>query len=142
MCQMEIRPGAHVGERWTPIDSVAVYSPRGKGSFPSVTLMSVVPAVVAGVPDLIVLTPPGPDGQVDAATLVAADIAGCRKVFKAGGAQAVAAAAGWRGGAARHSSRPPPTGAARLANVKTVRFARAATPSSSPVNVRASLISR
>ncbi|MEN0039913.1 MAG: histidinol dehydrogenase [Pseudomonadota bacterium] len=90
---MEIRPGAHVGERWSPIDSVAVYSPRGKGSFPSVTLMSVVPAVVAGVPELIVLTPPGPDGKVDAATLVAADIAGCRKVFKAGGAQAVAAAA-------------------------------------------------
>ena len=90
---MEIRPGAHVGERFAPIDSAACYSPRGKGSFPSVTLMSVIPAVVAGVPEIIVLTPPGPDGNIDPATLVAADIAGTRKVFKAGGAQAVAAAA-------------------------------------------------
>ncbi len=90
---VEIRPGAHVGERFTPIDSVACYSPRGKGSFPSVTLMSVIPAVVAGVTEIIVLTPPGPDGKIDPATLVASDIAGCRKVFKAGGAQAVAAAA-------------------------------------------------
>jgi len=90
---MEIRPGAHVGERFTPIDSVACYSPRGKGSFPSVTLMSLIPAVVAGVPEIIVLTPPGSDGTIDPATLVAADISGVRKVYKAGGAQAVAAAA-------------------------------------------------
>ena len=90
---MDIRPGISVGERTTPIDSVACYSPRGKGSFPSVTLMSVIPAVVAGVKEIIVLTPPGPDGKIDPATLVAADIAGTRKVYKAGGAQAVAAAA-------------------------------------------------
>ncbi len=90
---MEIRKGATVGERFTPIDSVACYSPRGKGSFPSVTLMSVIPAIVAGVKNVVVLTPPGPDGKIDAATLVAADISGTRKVFKAGGAQAVAAAA-------------------------------------------------
>ncbi len=90
---MEIRPGAHVGERFTPIDSVACYSPRGKGSFPSVTLMSLIPAVVAGVPEIVALTPPGPDGKIDPATLVAADISGVRKVYKAGGAQAVAAAA-------------------------------------------------
>ena len=90
---MEIRPGATVGERFTPIDSVACYSPRGKGSFPSVTLMSVIPAVVADVPEIVVLTPPMSDGSVDPATLVAADIAGCRSVYKAGGAQAVAAVA-------------------------------------------------
>ncbi|MGI9364762.1 MAG: histidinol dehydrogenase [Rhizobiaceae bacterium] len=90
---MEIRDGAHVGERFTPIDSVACYSPRGKGSFPSVTLMSVIPAVVAGVPEIAVLTPPGQDGKIDPATLVAADISGTRNVYKAGGAQAVAAAA-------------------------------------------------
>ena len=90
---MEIRDGAQVGERFTPIDSVACYSPRGKGSFPSVTLMSIIPAVVAGVPEVIVLTPAGPDGKIDPATLVAADISGTRKIFKAGGAQAVAAAA-------------------------------------------------
>ncbi len=93
MWMTEIRPGAHVGERFTPVDSVACYSPRGKGSFPSVTLMSLIPAVVAGVPEIIVLTPAGPDGRIDPATLVAADIAGVRKVYKAGGAQAVAAAA-------------------------------------------------
>lgn len=90
---MEIQPGVEVGERYTPIDSVACYSPRGKGSFPSVTLMSLIPAVVAGVPEIIVLTPPGPDGKIDPATLVAADISGVRKVYRAGGAQAVAATA-------------------------------------------------
>lgn len=89
----EIRPGVVVGERSTPIDSVACYSPRGKGSFPSVTLMSAIPAVVAGVRRPIILTPPGPDGSIDAATLVAARIAGISRVYKAGGAQAVAAAA-------------------------------------------------
>ncbi len=93
MWMTEIRPGILVGERFTPIDSVACYSPRGKGSFPSVTLMSVIPAVVAGVPQIIVLTPPDENGGIDPATLVAADIAGCRNVFMAGGAQAVAAAA-------------------------------------------------
>jgi len=89
----EIRPGALVGERYTPIDSVACYSPRGKGSFPSVTLMTAIPAVVAGVSDAIILTPAAADGQVDPATLVAARIAGIERVYKAGGAQAVAAAA-------------------------------------------------
>ncbi len=93
MWMKEIRPGVLVGERVTPIDSVACYSPRGKGSFPSVTLMTAIPAVVAGVPEPIILTPPGPDGQVDAATLVAARIAGVEKVYKCGGVQAVAAAA-------------------------------------------------
>ncbi|MDS1137326.1 histidinol dehydrogenase [Nitratireductor indicus] len=93
MWMKEIRPGVLVGERATPIDSVALYSPRGKGTFPSMTLMTAIPAVVAGVPMPIVLTPPGPDGKVDAATLVAARIAGVKHVFKAGGGQAVAAAA-------------------------------------------------
>ncbi|MBL9049367.1 MAG: histidinol dehydrogenase [Tabrizicola sp.] len=89
----EIRPGVLVGERTTPVDSAALYAPRGKGSFPSVTLMTTIPAVVAGVPEPILLTPAGPDGRVDAATLVAARIAGIRRVFRAGGAAAVAAAA-------------------------------------------------
>jgi len=93
MWMKEIRPGVLVGERVTPIDSVACYSPRGKGSFPSATLMTAIPAVVAGVPEPIILTPPGPDGQVDAATLVAARIAGVEQVYKCGGVQAVAAAA-------------------------------------------------
>ncbi len=93
MWMKEIRPGVIVGERYTPIDSVACYSPRGKGSFPSVTLMTAIPAVVAGVPTPIIITPPGADGKVDAATLVAARIAGVDKVYKAGGGQAVAAVA-------------------------------------------------
>ena len=93
MWMKEIRPGVLVGERATPIDSVACYSPRGKGSFPSVTLMTAIPASVAGVPEPIILTPPGPDGNVDPATLVAARLAGVERVFKAGGAQAVAAVA-------------------------------------------------
>jgi histidinol dehydrogenase len=60
----EIRPGVLVGERYTPIDSVACYSPRGKGSFPSVTLMTAIPAVVAGVPEIVILTPPRRSLQV------------------------------------------------------------------------------
>lgn len=89
----EIRPGAFAGDRFLPISSVALYVPRGKGSFPSVTMMTSVPGVVAGVPNLAIFTPPGPDGKVDAATLVAARIAGVGTIYKAGGAQAVAAAA-------------------------------------------------
>lgn len=89
----EIRLGAFAGDRYTPIRSVALYVPRGKGAYPSVTMMTSVPAVVAGVPDLAIFTPPTPDGSVDAATLVAARIAGVQTVYKCGGAQAVAAAA-------------------------------------------------
>ena len=72
----EVRPGAYAGDRYMPIKSVALYVPRGKGSFPSVTMMTAVPGVVAKVPNLAIFTPPGPDGKVDAATLVAARIAG------------------------------------------------------------------
>lgn len=89
----EVRPGAFAGDRFAPINSVALYVPRGKGSFPSVTMMTSVPGVVAGVPNLAIFTPPGPDGKVDAATLVAARLAGVKTVYKVGGAQAVAAAA-------------------------------------------------
>ena len=89
----EMRPGAFAGDRCTPIRSVALYVPRGKGAFPSVTMMTAVPAVVAGVPEIAIVTPPAPDGSVDAATLVAARLAGVETVYKCGGAQAVAAAA-------------------------------------------------
>ena len=93
MWMKEMHPGVFAGDRQLPIQSVACYVPRGKGSFPSVALMTAVPAVVAGVPNVIIITPPGPDGKIDAATLVAARLAGVRKVFKCGGAQAVAAVA-------------------------------------------------
>jgi len=89
----EIRPGVFCGEKVSPIPSVACYVPRGKGAFPSVVLMTAIPAVVAGVPRVCILTPPGPDGRVDDATLVAARQAGVAEIYKCGGAQAVAAAA-------------------------------------------------
>jgi histidinol dehydrogenase len=89
----EIEPGVWVGDRHVPIESVACYVPRGKGSFPSVLNMTAIPALVAGVPRTIVITPPGPDGRVDAGTLVAARHVGITEVYKCGGAQAVAAVA-------------------------------------------------
>jgi histidinol dehydrogenase len=89
----EVRPGVFCGEKVVPIPSVACYVPRGKGSFPSVVLMTTIPAVVAGVPKVCIFTPPGPDGSVDDATLVAARQAGVEEIYKCGGAQAVAAAA-------------------------------------------------
>ncbi len=89
----EMQPGAFAGDRHVPIDAVACYVPRGKGSFPSVLLMTTIPAIVAGVPRPIVITPPGPDGKVDDATLVAARIVGISEIYKCGGAQGVAAVA-------------------------------------------------
>jgi histidinol dehydrogenase len=89
----EIRPGAFAGDRFTPIDAVACYVPRGKGSFPSVLLMTTIPAQVAGVPRIAVITPPGADGKVDPGTLVAARLVGIREIYKCGGAQGVAAVA-------------------------------------------------
>lgn len=93
MWMSEIRPGAFAGDRIRPIPSVACYVPRGKGSFPSVVMMTTIPAVVAGVKDICVITPPGPGGGIDAATLVAARLAGVDKVYKCGGAQGIAAVA-------------------------------------------------
>ncbi|TVQ31193.1 MAG: histidinol dehydrogenase [Geminicoccaceae bacterium] len=89
----EVRPGVFAGERTVPIPSVACYVPRGKGAFPSVTMMTTVPAMVAGVKRAIIVTPPGPGGAFDAATLVAAETVGVTEVYRVGGAQAVAAVA-------------------------------------------------
>jgi histidinol dehydrogenase len=89
----EMRTGVWAGDRCLPIDSVACYVPRGKGAFPSVVNMTAIPAIVAGVKRPIIITPPGPDGRVDAGTLVAARLAGIREVYKCGGAQGVAAVA-------------------------------------------------
>ncbi|MEJ2123487.1 MAG: histidinol dehydrogenase [Alphaproteobacteria bacterium] len=93
MAMMEVNPGVLAGERWNAISSVACYVPRGKGSFPSMCLMSLLPAVVAGVPHVVLITPPGPDGTIDAATLIVAQLAGVSEVYNCGGAQAVAAVA-------------------------------------------------
>lgn len=89
----EVRPGAFAGERYRPIRSVACYVPRGRGAFPSIAMMTTIPARVAGVPKVVVVTPPGPDGRIDDATLVAARRAGVDEVYACGGAQAVAAVA-------------------------------------------------
>ncbi|MCP5144257.1 MAG: histidinol dehydrogenase [Gammaproteobacteria bacterium] len=89
----EIAPGVLGGEKVTPIPSVGIYVPRGKGAFPSMMYMLCAPARIAGVPRIAVCTPPMPDGTVDAASLVAADLCGVRDVYKVGGAQAIAALA-------------------------------------------------
>ena len=94
----EIRQGAFAGERTSPLEQVACYVPRGKGAFPSVFLMTVVPALVAGVKRIVVLTPPGADGACDTATLAAANAiaafgTGAIEIYLVGGAQAVAAVA-------------------------------------------------
>lgn len=85
--------GTILGQKITPMHSVGVYVPGGKAAYPSTTLMNVVPAKVAEVPNIIMTTPAGADGKVNAATLVAADIAGVDRIFKVGGAQAIAALA-------------------------------------------------
>jgi histidinol dehydrogenase len=89
----EIAPGIMAGEKTTPVASAGLYVPRGKGAFPSVMLMLATPAVVAGVPRVVVVTPPTPDGRPDAASLVAAEIVGVKEVYVVGGMQAVAALA-------------------------------------------------
>jgi histidinol dehydrogenase len=89
----EVRPGVYAGERATPIDSVALYAPRGKGSFPSSTYMMAVPAQVAGVPRRVVVTPPDAEGRCDPATLFAARLCGAHEVYRVGGVQALAALA-------------------------------------------------
>lgn len=89
----EVRPGQFAGEKITAIPSAGLYVPRGKGAFPSVMYMLCTPAVIAGVRNIAVCTPPTPEGGIDAASLVAADICGVKNVYKAGGAQAIAALA-------------------------------------------------
>lgn len=85
--------GTILGMKITPIERVGVYVPGGKAAYPSSVLMNVVPAKVAGVDEIIMTTPPGADGRINPGTLVAADIAGVNRIFKAGGAQAIAAMA-------------------------------------------------
>ncbi len=86
----EIQPGIMAGEKVSPITSVGLYVPRSKGSFPSVMLMLGTPVKAAGVPRIVVVTPPTPDGKADAATLVAAEVVGIDEVYAVGGIQAVA----------------------------------------------------
>ena len=76
-----------------PLERVGVYAPGGTASYPSTVLMTAIPAKVAGVKEVILVTPPGKDGKISPAILVAADIAGVNRIFSVGGAQAIAALA-------------------------------------------------
>src|SRR5438270_4111224 len=89
----QVAPGVLAGEKITPITSVGLYVPRGKGAFPSVMYMLATPASIAGVPRIVVCTPPASDGTVDPASLVAADLCGVHEIYRVGGAQAIAALA-------------------------------------------------
>lgn len=90
---IEIEPGVFAGEQVSAIDSVGLYVPRGKGAFPSALYMLAVPAKIAGVRKVVIVTPPRPDGLADDATLYTARLCGTENVYKAGGAQAIAALA-------------------------------------------------
>ena len=85
--------GTKLGQKVTPLSKVGVYVPGGKAAYPSSVLMNVIPAKVAGVDEVIMVTPPGKDGKVNSNTLVAAHEAGVDKIYKVGGAQAVGALA-------------------------------------------------
>ncbi|MDM8000154.1 MAG: histidinol dehydrogenase [Dehalococcoidia bacterium] len=82
-----------LGQWIRPLERVGIYVPGGRASYPSTVLMTAIPARVAGVKEIVVTSPPNPDGEVSPATLVAAGIARVERVFKVGGAQAVAAMA-------------------------------------------------
>ena len=85
--------GTILGQKVTALHRVGVYVPGGKAAYPSSVLMNIIPAKVAGVDEIIMTTPPGRDGRVTATTLVAAHEAGADRIYKAGGAQAIAALA-------------------------------------------------
>lgn len=85
--------GSLLGQKVTPIARVGVYVPGGKAAYPSSVLMNVIPAKVAGVEEIVMVTPPGKDGKVNPNTLIAANEAGVDKIYKVGGAQAIGALA-------------------------------------------------
>ncbi len=85
--------GTILGQKVTPLEAVGVYVPGGKAAYPSSVLMNIIPAKVAGVEKIVMVTPPGKDGKVNPGTLVAANEAGATHIYKVGGAQAIAALA-------------------------------------------------
>lgn len=82
-----------IGQKVTPIERVALYIPGGKASYPSSVLMNVIPAQIAGVKEIVLVTPPDKNGSIDSSVLVAADLLGIKEIYKIGGAQAIAALA-------------------------------------------------
>ena len=85
--------GEQLGRRWRPVERAGLYVPGGRASYPSTVLMNAVPATVAGVQRLVMVTPPGPDGLVNQTVLAAAHLAGVEEIYRVGGAQAIAALA-------------------------------------------------
>jgi histidinol dehydrogenase len=85
--------GERLGRRWRPVERAGLYVPGGRASYPSTVLMNAVPATVAGVQRLVMVTPPGPEGRVNQTVLAAAHLAGVREIYRVGGAQAIAALA-------------------------------------------------
>ena len=90
---MADKPGIVLGQKVTPIEKVGVYVPGGTAAYPSTVLMDTIPAKIAGCPQIVMVTPPGKDGKINPAILAAASIAGVDRIFKVGGAQAIAALA-------------------------------------------------
>ena len=87
------KDGAITGQKVTPLDRVGIYVPGGRAQYPSTVLMDTIPAKIAGCPQIVMVTPPGKDGKINPAILAAASIAGVDRIFKVGGAQAIAALA-------------------------------------------------
>lgn len=85
------KKGVMLGQIVTPIERVGVYVPGGKAGYPSTVLMAVIPAQIAGVEEIVITTPPGKDGKVNPYVLAAAELLGITKIYKVGGAQAIAA---------------------------------------------------
>ena len=85
--------GISVWRVWRPIEKVGLYIPGGRAVYPSSVLMSAIPAKIAGCKEIVMCSPAGPHGRIPAPTLVAADLAGIKKIYKAGGAEAIAAMA-------------------------------------------------
>ena len=90
---IEVAPGIELGQKVTPLSSVGAYIPGGRASYPSTVLMTVIPAKVAGVRNVVMCTPPQSDGSVNPLTLAAAKITGVDHVYKIGGVQAIGAMA-------------------------------------------------
>ena len=91
--ELQKEKGVYLGQRVIPLEKVGVYVPGGKAFYPSSVLMNILPAKVAGVDEIIMVTPPGKDGKISPMTLVAANEAGADVIYKVGGAQAIAALA-------------------------------------------------
>lgn len=91
--KIEKENGVVIGQKVIPVNCAGLYVPGGTAAYPSTVLMDAIPAKIAGCKNVVMVTPPGPDGKVNPAILAAASVAGVDKIFKVGGAQAIAALA-------------------------------------------------